>query len=139
MKRFKKPIVYLLIFTHLIMITGCMSSYTEYYYEKDWVYKDVDVPYTATEKKPIYKEIPPIFPLPNDRPMLLAILPLSSSTGNIEDGVEIAEEIELLMLQNPKSKTTYKILNRTQLQSILTEKELQGLSTDAIKKNPTIT
>jgi hypothetical protein len=96
--------------------------------------ESVQVPYTETKTIRNYSKIPPVFPLPNNRPMNLAILPFTSETGKVNDGLGVAEEIELAMQKHINSNKTYKIFNRTQLNNVLTEQEISALSNSSIQK-----
>lgn len=94
----------------------------------------VQVPYQEAKEVQKFKTIPPVFPLPENRPMLLAILPFTSSTGQEADGLEVAEEIEFALQKHPEASRKYRILNRTQLNAVFTEKELAGLDLKMIKQ-----
>jgi len=134
---FKRLICLILVLSHIFMIVGCTKSVKRY----RWVNKPYtaydSVPYTVKKKVPYqgskdvpnYVTIDPVFPSTHDGPLLLAVLPFTSSTGNEYDGIEIAEEIEYEMQKHPRAESTYKIFNRTQLGAIFTEHELsRGIS-----------
>jgi len=121
----KKIVCILLSLLHLFFIVGCTHTVTKY--RDDYVpeQQEVKVSYKDPKLIPRYKTIPPIFPL-NKKPMLLAVLPFTSSTSMPEHGVEIAEEIEFAMLKHPRAtENRYRLLNRSQLENVLKEKKIQ--------------
>lgn len=128
MEKVKKYVSLILIYSYLLSICSCTQMVVK---ERDVTVK---VPYQEAKEVQKFKTIPPVFPLPKDRPMLLAVLPFTSSTGHEADGIEVAEEIEYALQKHPEASRKYRILNRTQLNAVFTEKELAGLDLKTIKQ-----
>jgi hypothetical protein len=130
----RQMICWILIGSHILTIIGCTSEVTRYREVQVPHEENVDVPYSEEVSVQKFRDIPRVFPLPEDRPMLLAVLPFTSSTGYDNDGIEVAEEIEYGMQKHPLAEANYRLLNRTQLNAVFTEKELAGLDVTTIKK-----
>jgi curli biogenesis system outer membrane secretion channel CsgG len=87
-----------------------------------------DEPYQEPKLLPKYKLVQPRFPFFKSKPVVLAVFSFSGKSSPIteNDGNEFAEMLETELANHPNANETYHLFNRTQLEKLLSEKELSG-------------
>jgi TolB-like protein len=114
------------------LYTGCTNTVTLYRLEptektvaEDEPYQE---PYQEPQLVPKYKLVQPRFPFFKSKPVVFAVFPFSGKSSPIteNEGNEFAEMFETELANHPHANETYHLFNRTQLEKLLSEKELSG-------------
>ena len=117
-------------FVLLVLIyEGCTSRYCRTYEMEDYCAEFATEQYQSGTR-PVWgtEMAPPIITTPSS---VIGVFPFTNSTGRDGVGIEIATEIEYWLNHNEEALDRYEVVNRTQLQSVLTERQMRELDRHA--------